>query len=242
TEAQNEQILLLASGLRQLVADLRRGERMSSNKVVVASQHSTTTALIPSVIKRVRQHSEHIHIRLLSANLDECTGLLLSRQADVAIVFQLADDTNEFRADYLEAILIGNDRLIPVFSEALEIPPTGVKDLVDLPLITYPADVFFGKVMERKIMPFLPPAAYHTPKVETALTLAALEMAASGIGIAWVPESLAASQLQSGRLVDLSAILPACDLQIRAMRLEGWPSPAQELFWSQLISQEAASS
>ena len=235
TLAQSEQILLLAVGLRQLLADLRRGERMSSNKVVIACQHSLTTVRLPGILRQLPALNDSLHVRLRSANLDECTGLLLSRQADVAIVYRLPGDTDGFSADFLEVMSIGTDRLIPVFNAGL---PKSVKAsaVTELPYIAYPADVFFGKVLDRKILPFLARGADLVAKVETALTLAAVEMAAAGIGVAWVPESLAQGRIAAGRLVDLSADLPACDLQIMALRLQGRPSLAGTVFWSQLLA------
>lgn len=236
TQAQREQILALSTGLRQLLVDLRRGERMTSNKVVIACQHSLTTVRIPNILQQLRDQRDGIHVRLRSANLDECTGLLLSRQADVAIVYRLPDQTDDFNADFLEIITVGTDRLIPVFNATL---PDLLGNNVarnDIPYIAYPADVFFGKVMERKILPFLDTNAHFTPHVETALTLAAVEMAAVGIGVAWVPESLARGRISSGQLLDLSSEFPACDLQVKAMRLQGNPSLAGTVFWSQLLA------
>lgn len=236
TLAQSEQILLLSSGLRQLLVDLRRGERMTSNKVVIACQHSLTTMRIPAILQQLPVQHDSIHVRLRSANLDECTGLLLSRQADVAIVYQLPEETNDFNADFLEVITIGTDRLIPVFNTALPDIADNMAGRKDIPYIAYPADVFFGKVMARKILPFVDTGVHHMPKVETALTLAAVEMAAAGIGVAWVPESLALGRISTGQLVSLAEDLPMCDLQVMAMRLQGNPSLAGTVFWSQLLA------
>lgn len=234
TQAQHDQILALSAALRQLLADLRRGERLASNKVVIACQHSLTAVHIPALLQKMDDQQENIHVRLRSANLDECTGLLLSRQADVAIVYRLPDETDDFKADFLEVITIGTDRLIPVFKELPSDASAKNAPHPAIPFIAYPADVFFGKTLERKILPFLENRENFRPQVETALTLAAVEMAAAGIGIAWVPESLALGRITSGQLTDLSGSLPSCDLEIKAMRLEGSFSLAGTVFWSQL--------
>jgi DNA-binding transcriptional LysR family regulator len=235
TQAQHDQILALSAALRQLLADLRRGERLASNKVVIACQHSLTAVRIPALLQKLDDQQGNIHVRLRSANLDECTGLLLSRQADVAIVYRLPDETNDFNADFLEVITIGTDRLIPVFNERLSSVSKITAPRRAVPYIAYPADVFFGRTLERKILPFLDMRENFRPQVETALTLAAVELAAAGIGVAWVPESLALSRIASGQLTDLSSDLPSCDLEIKAMRLEGNFNLAGTLFWSQLI-------
>lgn len=233
TLAQNEQIVQLTLGLRQLIADLRRGERLSSTKVVLACQHSLTTVRLPDLLHQMSEPANGIHIRLRSANLDECTGLLLSRQADIAIVFRLPNEAGDLIDDFIEVIAIGSDRFLPVFNTALASAAEG--GLHEIPYIAYPSDVFFGTVMERRILPHLDPEVHFIPKVETALTLAAVEMAVAGVGVAWVPASLAQERISSGRLVDLSSALPACDLDISAMRLEASASQAAALFWAQLL-------
>jgi DNA-binding transcriptional LysR family regulator len=234
TTAQSEQIAQLTTALRQLVLDLRRGERMTSNRVVIACQHSLTAMWVPALLQKMPIEQDGIYVRLRSANLDECTGLLLSRQADVAIVYRVPDDMNPVGADFLEEIVIGSDRLIPVYNAPM--PKLSGDDLsgVELPYLTYPSDVFLGQVMERKILPLLNPTLQHVPKLETALTLAAVEMAAIGLGVAWVPETLAHDRLASGALVDLSEVLPMFDLQVVAMRVQGVANLAEGIFWSHL--------
>lgn len=233
TEAQSEQILQLSNALRQLVVDLRRGERMTSNRVVIACQHSLTAVLVPSILRKMTIQEEGVYIRLRSANLGECIGLLLSRQADVAIIYNVPDDVPEVGSDFLEELTICTDQLIPVFNATL---PVSAEAVVEFPCIRYPSDVFFGQVLDRRVLPFLSPSVRCVPNVETALTLAAVEMAARGIGVAWVPKSLVLDRISSGALVDLSSVLPSFDLRIKAMRLQGKRNLAEAAFWSLLPS------
>jgi len=232
TEAQREQILVLTSALRQLVVDLRRSERINSNRVVIACQHSLTAMRMPALLRQLPMERDEIYVRLRSANFDECVGLLLSRQADLAVVYRMADEMDVVGTDFLEALTIGSDRLIPVFNRRL--PQLRAGKSAEMPYVTYPSDVFLGQVMERIILPSLNPSFLPAPKVETALTLAAVELAVIGIGIAWVPESLAQDRLATGDLVDLSDTLPICDLQVVAMRVQGTPKLAEGIFWSLL--------
>ena len=71
-------------------------------------------------------------------------------------------------------------------------------------------------------------------RAETALTFAALEMAAGGVAVAWVPASIAGPHIKAGRIVDLSPHLPSCALVVRAIRLASKPGPAETALWSQL--------
>ncbi|MCF1709376.1 LysR family transcriptional regulator [Tabrizicola sp. J26] len=234
TLSQSAQIEQLSAALRQLLVDLRRGDRIASNRIVIASQHSLTTSLAPKIIQGIQDNGDAIYVRLRSANLDECFGLLLSRQADLAIVYRATDETDAFAGDYLETMDIGSDQLIPVIRRDLSGRILDGASDAELPIIAYPADVFLGRVMADRILPKLAAGTVLLPKAETSLTIAALEMAAVGTAVAWVPQSLALQGLSAGQIADLSEALPSCELTIRAMRLQTEPSPAEAAVWAQL--------
>ena len=234
TLAQSGQIEQISAAMRQLVVDLRRGDRIAGNKIVIASQHSLTTSLAPAIVRGLQREGDGVYVRLRSANFDECFGLLLSRQADIAIVYHLIEEPGDISEDFLETADIGTDCLIPVCDHALAARFQAPLADVEIPFIDYPADVFFGKVMASRIMPALGASALMIPKAETALTLAALEMAAGGVALAWVPASVARPHIDNGRIVDMSHVLPSCALLVRGVRLVGKPGLAETALWSQL--------
>ena len=238
TLAQGPQIEQISAALRQLVVDLRRGDRETSNRIVIASQHSLTTSLAPRIIQGILDKGEAIYVRLRSANLDECFGLLLSRQADLIIVYSAPQLAEEISGDYLESIHILPDRLIPVLRSDLALKLGNGAAKAEIPIVAYPKDVFFGRIMADRILPLLDPGTVALPRAETALTIAALEMAAAGVAVAWVPESLARIGIAQGRVSDLSEILPGCDLTVRAVRLRGARGLAEEIIWDHILALE----
>ncbi len=238
TLAQGAQIEQISAALRQLVVDLRRGDRETSNRIVIASQHSLTTSLAPRIIQGIQDKGEAIYVRLRSANLDECFGLLLSRQADLIIVYSAPQLAEEISGDYLESIHILPDRLIPVLRSDLALKLGNGAAKAEIPIVAYPKDVFFGRIMADRILPLLDPGRVALPRAETALTIAALEMAAAGVAVAWVPESLARIGIAQGRVSDLSEILPGCDLTVRAVRLRGARGLAEEIIWDHILALE----
>lgn len=236
TADQRDQIARLANDLRQLVSDLRRGERIASNRVAIASQHALTTSFTPRVVRAIHARHEAAHVRLRSANLDECFSLLLSRQVDIAIVYRLPGEDHPISQSFVETIVIGTDRLVPV------VATTAADELArqiaagELPYISFPPDVFLGGVLDRVVLNRMHHLARPIPKAETALTLAALELAMVGVGVAWVPLSLARSRIDDGRLVDLSADLPWCQLEVTSVRLFGNPWPVADSVWSEILA------
>ncbi len=243
---QRDQIARLVSDLRQLVADLRRGERVAANRVVIASQHALTTALTPTFLERIQRCDANIYVRLRSANLDECFGLLLSRQADIAIVYRLPGQEHPIGASFIETAMIGADRLIPVYATHATAALTARLATGEVPYVAYPREVFLGQVMERLILPQTRGLTRPVAIAETALTLAALEMAAVGVAVAWVPASLARARIAAGSLADLSAMslaegllpegLPTAALEVTAVRLFGNAGPVAASVWAEIVA------
>ncbi len=234
TEGQREQIKRLAAELRQLADDLRRGDRLTSNRIVIASQHALTTGLTPSILKGIQTRGENTYVRLRSANLDECFALLLSRQADIALVYRVPGEEHPINADYIETITLCSDRLIPVFSSSAIAELNALFVGGEVPYIAYPREVFLGQVMERLVLPKFRNVTRPVASAETALTLAALEMAAVGVAVAWVPASLARPRIHAGELVDLSRTLPNLALDVTAARLSGSAGATEAHIWQNL--------
>lgn len=240
TADQRDAISHLAHELRRLVNELQLGERRLANRLVLASQHALTTSYTPAMVRRMHELSPGAYIRLRSANFDECIHLLLSRQADIALVYRSAVAPVRVDMTGLEVLPVSADRLIPVFGRAhLE----GLNDRFvkgELPIVVYPNDAFLGRVLDRSILPALGAASRYIPLAETALTLAALELAMEGVGVAWVPETLVTQRIARGELVDLSRSLPSCPLDVIAIRAAEHGNLAFEAAWS-LIEELSAS-
>lgn len=236
TAEQRDQIAKLANDLRQLVADLRRGARIASNRIAIASQHALTTSLTPLILKGIDARLQDTYVRLRSANLDECFALLLSRQVDIAIVYRLPGEDHPISDRFVETTTIGSDRLVPVFDASATAGLNARFAAGELPYIAFPGEVFLGQVLERLILPKVRNLSRPIPKAETALTLAALELAAVGVGVAWVPWSLARARIADGTLADLSASLPTYQLDVTAVRLFGSPWPVANSVWSEIMA------
>ncbi len=237
---QRDQMTKLANDLRQLVTDLRRGERMALNRITIASQHALTTALTPQILKGIHASHADVHVRLRSANLDQCFALLLSRQADIVLVYRLPDEPHPIGASFVETAVIGTDQLIPVIAASELVALNRCLASGALPYVAYPAEVFLGEALERLILPQVPSSMRPVPKAETALTLAALELAAVGVAVAWVPGSLARPRIANGTLADLSGTLPTYGLEVTAVRLFGDVGRIVRSVWRDIVEKRGS--
>lgn len=234
--AQRDQIETLAGQLRQLALDLRRGGQSGSARVTIISQHALTAARAPAIIREALAHNPDAFVRLRSANLDECVALLLARQADIALLYRLPGTDHPVRPDFVETVVIGADRLVPVIAADRAAWIAAQVARHELPCIRYPAEVFLGQVLQRAVLSQLPPDMRPVSRAETALTLAALEMALAGVAVAWIPLSLAQGRLRDGSLTDLSGPLPHCAMEVTAVRLARSAEDAvPQTVWSQIV-------
>ncbi|MRX37410.1 LysR family transcriptional regulator [Aminobacter sp. MDW-2] len=215
---------------RELVLDLKTQDRKSHNQIVVASQHALTTSVAPHFVRFLTSEID-LNIRLRSANRDECTAMLMTKQADLTFTYRANYEEARTRGDYIEEIVIGEERFVPVASSDCSAMFRDAYNKGELPVIAYPSNVFMGEAMIREIYPSLRSSTTIRKRTETALTLAAHQLALAGVAVAWVPRSLAESDLALGRLDCLVDILPETTFAITVQRLEGHKTATEGAVW-----------
>ncbi|MGP1395018.1 MAG: LysR family transcriptional regulator [Inquilinaceae bacterium] len=230
----------LASGLRQLPRDLAASGAPADRRVVIACQHALSISVAPGLAKRVLESVDGATVRLRSANRDECVALLMTRQAHLLVALETDDLPVVADEDFVEKEHLADERLVAVAAPGSAAAVWSVDSPFDLPLIAYPDSVFLGAVMARHVLPSVALRGRHIRVVETALTLAARELAIAGIGAAWIPESLVRKDLDQGRLVHLSAALGGCVLALVVLRLRTPPSRAENIAWEAITRRDAA--
>lgn len=230
---QQQTLETLSGNIRDLLYDLRQQERKRKNRVVIAGQHANITSIAIRVIRQLGEISD-TDIVLRSANRDECFFLLATNQADLAIIYRVPGEVLPLKRYLIEECSMGEERMIPVFaSERIETLNEQYQQ-GEIPIIAYPRDVFLGQVTNREIFSTLRTRVSLRTQAETALTLAAAQLALEGVGVSWVPQSVALKDLQRGDLTNLEHFLPQCRLSISAVRISGQKSPAERNVWDAL--------
>jgi LysR family transcriptional regulator, hypochlorite-specific transcription factor HypT len=240
-----DRITRMIGSMNQLSDDLRRGDRVAGSRLAIASQHALSTSVTPGILRRVLEVGPEVHFRLSSANLDECLTLLMSRQVDLAITFQVEGEAGPFREAFIETMVVGRDRLVPVVGRGdLRRVEARMAEGV-LPVITYPGEVFLGEVMARHVFPAVPEGVVVDSCGECALTLAMVELSVAGFGVAWVPLSVVAARVAAGEVAVLEDRLPSVPLMVLVSRLAGAQSATERRVWDRardLVPQDQAES
>lgn len=218
----------LSSRLRRVQQDLKASVEHGRRGVTIICQHAITTTISPQIVKHLTDLQE-LPVQVRTGNRDHCLMMLLSGEADFAVTYELPTVLGLNVPAAFEGHLVGSDTLVPVVESSL-LPDI---DQGQIPAITYPPDVFLGRIFAENIFPHLPRGAVFKPKAETSLTLAACEYALSGIGVAWLPMSLVTKHLQERRLARVEG-LPEQVLSIKLMRLIDYQSTRSTEIWHML--------
>ena len=229
--ALENDLRVLSAKLHEMRQTLKRSNQRSETSVVVVCQHALTTTVSPLIVRSLTANGE-TPVRVRAGNRDECLLKLVSKAADFAIMYAAPNSTSAETGNAFDVVTLGSDVLVPVCTPSMCETAQGQQ----IPTISYPADVFLGQLFGRTIAPRIPNGARTFTVAETALTLAMLQFALDGNGVAWLPLSLTSTHIGHGDLTRLDDILPAQDLDIRMIRLAGDRQPHDERIWQHVIN------
>ncbi len=200
-----ETIRALSIDLRQLRHDLRDAEA-AERRVAIAAQHSISAGLLPAFIASLQEKGPAIPVRLRSANRDACYGLLMTGQVSFLVAYEAPGLPVTPDETLVERMPLGEDELCPVASPGMAAAARGAFSTGGrLRIIGFPPEVFFGKLLSREVLPRLRARQPVHVTCETALVPAALGLALEGTGVAWLPRTMCARHLDTGRLVELDS-------------------------------------
>lgn len=198
------------------VYNIRNSLRAESatKSVTFATQHTLATSVFPQLLSIINGQLQTVTVRLRSANLPECITWL--ENGDVA--FLLCYESSVLTAQYgdnLDKLNLGDEQLIPV--TAIDPEGSRVHDpetQTTLKMLNYPVGSFLRNVVNRGQIA----GGFQDYVIEnvcdSSLTMALKKLVMSGMGIAWIPRSLVASELESGSLASLDEHFGAIDLSV----------------------------
>jgi LysR family transcriptional regulator, hypochlorite-specific transcription factor HypT len=228
--AQEQEMRSLLVRLNALRTVLKETDASTNQRVSLACQHTIATTLSPRLIRHLTRDL-HVNMNIKADNRDSCLMMLMTSEVDMAIIYESTQAQPSPRpGGFLEQTL-GADRMLPVvaaeFSELWELDFAVGK----MRMVSYPAGIYFGALLESRFISRVSQDFQINRTAETGLASAALHYILEGIGIGWLPYSIAEPELKSGKLLDLSENLPGCDLEIKIVRLQKTLSDRAEEVW-----------
>lgn len=216
----------LTRRLYQMRMDVREVAGKATRTLHFAATHSLSFTFFPAWIRSVERGAPIEAIRLHSDNMTVCEHMLLSGEVQFLLCHQHPDVPPRFESSQFFSKQVGHDVLRPLHSPDLDVTRS-------LPLLSYTAESGLGRIIQAHRQNHL---AEGNLDVVFSSHLAAvlLSMACEAKGVAWLPHSLAETEISAGRLIQAGAELENIQTQIRLFRPKTPLSDFAEQFWDGL--------
>lgn len=230
----------MAATLRHLRSELQASQGEAS-KVVIAAQHSLLTSTLPSLlVDQAKQ--QRVLLNLQSAYPEDGVVLLLNRQVDILVAYETHRRPLFGQVLDLERRLMMQDRLVPVTSSP-EIRQTllgaSPQQRLRLPVITFPRQNFFGRILWEDITVSLPEHIQLDATIESGLSTGVIQLVLAGSNVAWLPEAMIAQDVKRGHMHLLDDVLPCEDLYAHCFRVTRQVPKAAAFVWDMLTTPQA---
>lgn len=198
-----------------------------------AATHALSLTFLPAWLRSLESQVAMGPIQLVSDVAAHCETLM--RQGRVQFLLCHSHPLAPVGLDAAEfpSVVVGTDALLPVSAPGRGRKPRfsiGASPSPRLPLLAYSAESGLGRVVRA-----IHGAALERIRAEPVFTahVAALlkAMALEGRGIAWLPRSLIADDLDAGRLVAAAGRAWCIDIEVRLYGRRTSDTPAAASFW-----------
>lgn len=198
------EIRALVSRLKELRTKIMHHDAAATT-IAISAQHAPVYSTFPDMALRARAAFPQLQFRMRPGNLSDCVTMFLRGDSSMLLCYEAEGATPlQFGADVLRGRW-GGDYLVPLVGGALRfaIRDAGALPL-DTPAIVYPENSSFGELLWRKERPFGTQAFSANPICETAFSSGIRELVLKGLGVGWLPFSMAYREIESGELISLA--------------------------------------
>lgn len=197
--------------IRALIARIRalRGRIANfdpeSTTVAIAAQHAPIFSTFPEMALHAKQFYPSLKFRLRAGNHHDCVSLFLRGDTSMLLCYETESAEPLPFGETVRRATWGSDQLIPVVGGSLRYGVTSDASVAsDTPAIVYPEDSYFGEVLGKAERSFGTQRFTHNPVCESAFSSGIKEMALKGLGVGWIPFSMAHREIETGELVSLA--------------------------------------
>lgn len=216
--------------------DARRVNDVSVNTIRFSATHSLSLSFFPKWLQAIETRSHIFNTRLDSNQFSDCVQSLL--RGDCHFMISHTHPSIEMNLPPMHFIskVVGTDRLLPVsLPDTAGSPIDWLPGTEDEPVhyLAYAETSAIGRAVEAVLSNATTPL--HLNRVFVSHLAAVLKsMSREGRGLAWLPESNIASELESGVLVIAGGEEWFIPVEIRLFRSREALPPMAEEFWSLL--------
>jgi LysR family transcriptional regulator, hypochlorite-specific transcription factor HypT len=213
-------------------ATLEVAGREASTLSIVAT-HALSFVFFPSWIKSHPLFETMGTLNLISDTMEACEEIMLRGDADFLLCHYHPDVGTRLELNQFDSLVVGHDVLLPVCAPYEGAPkwtlPARSESAV--PLLSYGPKSGLGRILDAVQKK---ERGVFSKKFTAQLAVALLSMAQQGQGIAWIPQTLVAEHINSGRLVDAGFGQFSVRVEIRLFRPLLGNTKTAASFWGTL--------
>jgi LysR family transcriptional regulator, hypochlorite-specific transcription factor HypT len=197
--------------------ELRQAARADRRLLRIAIQHSLASGFLARWLATLPLASDDLLVQVRADNLHDCVRDLEEGNVDLLVCYTHPGLPLQISAERYPSLTLARDILTPVSKAGTDGRPLhalrpGAAGAV--PWLSYSADAQLGRVAALALDSAEPPLAVH-PVFESALVEALRATALAGLGVAWLPGSLIADDLNHKRLVRAGPVSLDVPLRVR---------------------------
>ncbi|WP_245409956.1 LysR family transcriptional regulator [Pararhizobium haloflavum] len=232
----------LAPVAEAVVGSLGRARRdiqaigaQNGGEIAIAATHALSFTFFPGWIRRHLRLDAFGALSLVSDSMEGCERIMLAGEVDFLLCYDHEKQEGLFSDERFESLVIGTDRLIAVCA-----PDAQGRALFTLAdrrgkTLSYSQSSGLGRILAVHAAAQGGDMASE-PLLTSHLAATLMTMAREGHGIAWLPVTLAADDLDNARLVRAGDAAADVPLQIKLFRPSTRRSAAAERLWADLVS------
>ena len=230
------------AGLQAARIKARLAQDQSAASLRFAVTHALSITFFPRWLGALETNLQHGPVQTLSDHSRACEDLMIQRRVQFVLCYGHSDVPGRLDEGRYPVVCLGTDVALPVAAPDAAGQPLfelGRGELV--PVLDYSDASGLGRILRALFAKTTERGAgSDLTVVFTAHNAFLLKtMALAGRGIAWLPESLVAEELESGRLVAAGPAALRVPLEVRLYRQNAIMAPTAEALWG-LVSEESA--
>lgn len=200
-----------------------------------AATHALSFTFLLGWLRGLESRTPVGPITLVSDVLEHCEAMLLQSQVQFVLSHAHPQSSSELMAQDFPFVRVGTDELIPVSAaDALGNPRHPLAQATPaspLKVLSYSPESGLGRILREVRGAALERSPAHSV-FQAHLASVLRTMALDGRGLAWLPKTLIAEDLASGRLVEAAPRQWFIELEIRLYRDRSALGKAGEEFWA----------
>lgn len=233
------EIVISASKVR---ADLRELNQLSEARLSISCLHSLALNYVPAFIRRLQAEIGPFEASVIAETrtIDDYLDALLRHETDVFLCFTHPKAPMGISLDGVSHVQLGMEQIAPYQSTETALLDLSDDDGAAIPYLQYKSSAFMSRIVDG-LLGQAPLVHRLNPVLYASLAASLCSAAAHGMGVAWLPQSTAVTEVRAGRLQQLQSPF-ATHMPILAFRSRSNRNPQLDRMWEVLEAWETGPS